>query len=50
MIGIWLSSQRSRVLIALRLLAAERAEAQVFGVDLLPTLATDTGMLPGLQS
>jgi len=45
MIGIWRSSRRSQTLIALGLLAAERVVAQVFGVDLLPSLATDTGML-----
>lgn len=45
MIGIWLSSQRSQLLLALGLLAAERVVAQVSGVDLLPSLAADTGML-----
>lgn len=45
MIRDWLSSRRTQVLLAITLLGAERIAAQVFGVNLLPGLGTETGML-----
>jgi hypothetical protein len=45
MIRNWLSSRRAQVLVAIALLGVERISAQVFGVDLLPGLGTETGML-----
>lgn len=41
----WLSSRRVQVLLAITLLGLERIAAQAFGVDLLPGLGTETGML-----
>lgn len=45
MIRNWLSSRQTQVLLAITLLGAERIAAQVFGVNLLPGLGTETGML-----
>ena len=41
----WLSSRRAQVVLALALVGVERIVAQVFGVDLLPGLGTETGVL-----
>lgn len=41
----WLASTRTQVLLAIALLCAERVAAQAFGVDLLPGLGTETGIL-----
>ena len=45
MIRNWLSSRRAHVLLAITLLGVERISTQVFGVNLLPGLGTETGML-----
>jgi len=45
MVRHWLSSRRVQVLLAITLLGLERIAAQAFGVDLLPGLGTETGML-----
>lgn len=41
----WLSSRQTQVLLAITLLGVERIAAQVFGLNLLPGLGTETGML-----
>lgn len=45
MIGNWLASRQTQVLVALALLCAERVSAQAFGVDLLPVFGVGTGVL-----
>jgi len=41
----WISTKRSQFLVALALFGIERVVATVFGVDLLPGIAMDTGFL-----
>ena len=41
----WLSSRKTQVLLAIILLGVERVAAQAFGFDLLPSLASETGVL-----
>ena len=41
----WLSSRRAQLLLAITLLGVERVAAQVFGVNLLPGLGAETGVL-----
>lgn len=45
MISNWMFSRRALVLLAIGLLGVERVAAQLFGVELLPSLGTDTGLL-----
>jgi len=45
MIRNWLSSRQTQLLLALTLIGVERIAAQVFGLNLLPGLGTETGML-----
>lgn len=41
----WISSRRVQILLAVALIGVERAAAQMFGWELLPSLGTDTGLL-----
>ena len=45
MIRNWLSSRPTQLLLAITLIGVERIAAQVFGVDLLPGLGTESGVL-----
>ena len=41
----WLATRQARVLLAIALIGIDRIAAQVFGVDVLPGLGTETGVL-----
>jgi hypothetical protein len=41
----WMSSRRTQILLAIALIGMERVAAQLSGIDLLPGLGTETGLL-----